>query len=1266
MKHIILRSLRLLFILTSLVFILLMLLWAGLQTTTGQTYFANFIETTLSSDDNIVTIEGIEGSFPEDITLQTVIVRNNQDKERLHITNAKLHWSLFAILKGRITIYQLSADSVIFTKLPSATTKPKQPSDITKLLPIMSRVSIHDIHIKQLAINNENQHFVYTLYGGIKPDAGNNLQTYLHMETLDGPKSHALFTIGITPENTHLSIHGYFNEAAGGNVSTLLGLEKENLFFKIDGDAPLDKWQGNFAFYLSDTPTLTGTVSLSSQKNEHLLSLKATLTPPARLLPAALQPEFSKDDLLQLELNTKIQGKSIIFPLAKISNTKHTLQFFGHSTDDGIKGRLAGRLSLPSPPNERLTFSADINKTATLLDFSAIKGSILQGVFSGNIQLNLKNKTTKSTIIYVNPNFLQPNNHITLTTTLSGNISDPLFSTHIAGNNIEYNNIALSSLEGILTAQHLFSTPKGDFTLTANHKKQDYHLHSQFAATANYIDLTQLTFTALKTDIFGKLRLYKATALLEGTLEGTSNLEAFAPFINQNATGNIRIKADFRPKHTKQNVALTLEGKNLQGGNTAPFTISQANASILLTDLLHEKKGEAALYIRGLSSPNLQAESLTLTAKGSHKKLDFFSEGIGKATRPFIFTTKGKIQTGETLKVTLQAFSGRYNRREFSLQKPTLLEHSTTKTTLQTTTLLYAEGTATIHGTVDTKRADIALELQNIPLSALPVTKARYLSGNANGSLRITGNPASPITTLSVVISQLVYNDNNQTTATIPPFTLETKALLQNGKFSADATIDVHNTKQAELHITLPAQFSLQPFAFNLPPQGTLQGSLTSEIDANSLTNILLLDNQKLGGTISSKLSLGGTLSTPKLNGTVRLQNGLYEHNVIGILLHDITIELDISSDRIKILRAMATDGGKGSMTASGNIDFSPLSPFLININLDQFYVVQSDNLAIRANGKTTLTSNMDVLTLRGKLTIDKADIHIPERIAPSITKLHVTEINIPEGQRRKTTRLPLIKRSADSNPIPIMLDLNIDLPNRVFLRGRGLDAELSGNVHITGNITAPDTVGTLTVIRGRYQFIGQSFTLSPTSTAIFKGTIPPSPFLNITAESLADDITAQVKFTGTLKAPKLDITSTPSLPKEEVLSRLLFGRDLKTITPTQTLRLVNVMRELIGQGSDINFLDRTRSFLKLDDLDIKQDEQGKSAVGVGKYLQEGVYVEAQKNLSSEGGKATVEIELTPHITVESEIGFAPPSTTTPSAETSAQGGVGINWKHDY
>jgi len=160
---------------------------------------------------------------------------------------------------------------------------------------------------------------------------------------------------------------------------------------------------------------------------------------------------------------------------------------------------------------------------------------------------------------------------------------------------------------------------------------------------------------------------------------------------------------------------------------------------------------------------------------------------------------------------------------------------------------------------------------------------------------------------------------------------------------------------------------------------------------------------------------------------------------------------------------------------------------------------------------------------------------------------------------------------------------------------------------------------------------------------------------LDISARSNTEDITAIIRITGDATKPDIAFTSEPPLPEDEVMARLLFGRSLDRLSPLQALQLADSLAVLSGnKGQSLNPLNRVRGALNLDQLDVGEDEQGETTLEVGKYLTERVYVDVEKKVGEDGGKASVEVEITPNISVESEM------------DTESEVGLGINWKYDY
>ena len=56
-----------------------------------------------------------------------------------------------------------------------------------------------------------------------------------------------------------------------------------------------------------------------------------------------------------------------------------------------------------------------------------------------------------------------------------------------------------------------------------------------------------------------------------------------------------------------------------------------------------------------------------------------------------------------------------------------------------------------------------------------------------------------------------------------------------------------------------------------------------------------------------------------------------------------------------------------------------------------------------------------------------------------------------------------------------------------------------------------------------------------------------------------------------------VQITSSPELPEDEILSRFLFGRSLSQISPVQALQIAAAIRSLSG-GDGTGVIDRLRN----------------------------------------------------------------------------------------
>jgi len=225
-----------------------------------------------------------------------------------------------------------------------------------------------------------------------------------------------------------------------------------------------------------------------------------------------------------------------------------------------------------------------------------------------------------------------------------------------------------------------------------------------------------------------------------------------------------------------------------------------------------------------------------------------------------------------------------------------------------------------------------------------------------------------------------------------------------------------------------------------------------------------------------------------------------------------------------------------------------------------------------------------------------------------------------------------------------------VNAPSRIFIRGRGLDAELGGSLSIGGTTANIIPTGQFSLLRGRLDILQQRFELTE-GVASLQGDF--SPYIRLVAVTEARTGTeVRIIVEGPANAPEVSFESTPSLPQDEVLSQLIFGRNLSQIGPLQAVQLAAAVGTLAGSGG-AGLIDGFRQELGLDDFDVTTDEDGNAAVRAGAYVSENVYTDV--TINAEG-----ETEINLNLDITDEI------TATGTVDQSGETSLGIFFQRDY
>ena len=562
-----------------------------------------------------------------------------------------------------------------------------------------------------------------------------------------------------------------------------------------------------------------------------------------------------------------------------------------------------------------------------------------------------------------------------------------------------------------------------------------------------------------------------------------------------------------------------------------------------------------------------------------------------------------------------------------------------------------AGGTAAlidIAGTISPK-LNLNASLTNItPALAKPFDPALDASGVIAAQAHLTGTTARPSGTVRLTAQSMRLRSGPG--ASLPPANLDAKVDLANG----EARVDAHLEAGPQIGLTLAGTAPVGG-------DGPLDLRARGGIDLAVANAVLGAQGRQAGGQLSLDMGVSGTAKAPRLAGTVRLANGQIQDFGQGIRLTDISALIQAQGQSVNIAQFTA-HAGDGVINASGTVGaLAPGLPVDLHITAKNARPLASDLLTavldadITARGQAS--SRLDVA---GSVTIDSAAINIPSGLPPSVTQLDV----IRPGQKP-----PPPASAAGSSTVG--LDMTLLAPGQIFVRGHGLDAELGGKLHAGGTTTAPVISGGFDMRNGTFSLAGVSLTFTKGRVG-FNGagvTNKIDPSLDFTAESFVGADVARLNVGGYADAPKITLSSTPTLPQDQVLALILFQQTTTQLSALQIASVAAGLAELSGVGGGgPGVLGTVRGTLGLDRLSLGSGGANSKGTSVeaGKYVMRGVYVGAKQSTSGAGTQAQVQIDLTKRLKLDTVVGTGGAVTGTTTPENDPGSSVGLKYQFQY
>lgn len=653
--------------------------------------------------------------------------------------------------------------------------------------------------------------------------------------------------------------------------------------------------------------------------------------------------------------------------------------------------------------------------------------------------------------------------------------------------------------------------------------------------------------------------------------------------------------------------------------------------------LFQSPRGRVHCDVTGAAAGRMQLPLFTFTCGFGRQENSFQLAVDDNASHVRLLCSGDWQQKGPLTVISVEKFDGRSDLSSFELEKGGRLIFGEGHITLSPTLIKTEEGFISIlHG--DKKQPGWQIKFQEVPAGLLCLLSTDLSAkGRLNGELifqllgtRPRAHAHIEMHGLSLSYEQWPIIENRSGMLQC--------SLTQTGlDFTGSLRDAVRETLFFSTHV--PAKVTFEPFTFQREPNSPFQADFRAHESASNFLQYLNSLGHSLGGHLVGEIQAKGSLEQPTWSGALTLSQGRYENYQTGMILTDVTIDLAGSGSHLDLKSLKAHDPTGGHLTAHGTVNASPTErfPFELAALFDKTRVITIDDVKANVSGLAKIQGNLDKAKIEAKMTVTSANISIPDTIKTAPPSLGVEFIH----QRKK--------RYADAFDFAfakkVRLDVTLDTESTLDVSGRGLQSKWSGSVITKGTVANPDFRGKFTLSSGTFKFAKITFNLTE-GVISFHGPASKTD-LSLVAEQAVNDLNVYIALRGPITSPHLTLSSSPDLPLSNLLSRILFNKDISEIDPFQALQLAQTALQISsGEG---NVMDRIQNSVGLDvfsftspsstsNSDVGENDSTQPgsddnepmtvAVQVGKYLTRGILLTVTQGTTAESSRYNADIDL--------------------------------------
>ncbi len=650
-----------------------------------------------------------------------------------------------------------------------------------------------------------------------------------------------------------------------------------------------------------------------------------------------------------------------------------------------------------------------------------------------------------------------------------------------------------------------------------------------------------------------------------------------------------------------QQIATELTAADARFDGPTPIAVRQGK---LTATALLDPAGttiDATLQARGVQTGALRIGQIAANARLVDGRGTIIASLSGQRGRLFALQLEADVAPGRVQLVG----SGTLDRRAIRLTRPAIFTRIDDRETggwrLSPATILYAGGSAQLAGQVGGAATRIEARLQKLPLSLLDIANSDLgLGGQATGTLSYAKpRYGIPTGTANLRVRGLTRSGLALSSR---PVDLGVNAVLTNDRLAARATVESEGKTIGR------AQALMTPLGNGTLLERVRDAPLFAQLRYNGtadtlwrLTGIEIID---LSGPAAIGADIRGSLANPSIAGSVASDDATIGSPVTGMRLTGVKARGRFGGSQLVMSSLSGVTKGGGTVTGSGRFEFAGAHGVGMDLSFqtDNAALLERDDIAATVTGPLTIRSDGVGGTIGGDLALNRSRFTLGRAAAVA----QIPELRLIEVNRRGE------EFEAPAAAAPWKLAIKARARNRLMVTGLGLDSEWRADLDIGGTVVNPAIGGTADLVRGGYEFSGRRFDLKE-GRIRFDGGTPVNPTLAIVAEANLNGISATINVGGSGLKPIINFTSIPALPQDELLSRLLFGTSITSLSAPEALQLAAAVAALQGGNGGLDPINAVRRATGLDRLRILPADptinQG-TAVAAGKYLTRKTYVE--------------------------------------------------------